>query len=152
MWCSATMTSPTTVSLTALTHQEPKRKADRPSAKDPGHPVYNAIPGRYANRIGNGQYTIDGVTYKTEQNDGNNTLHSGTNNWSFRNFNVTAFSKDSITFSILDASNSSQGMLGRVESSVTYSVTKNTWKIKITANSLDQKTRQSLSSFHQTNH
>ncbi|KAK4155983.1 galactose mutarotase-like domain-containing protein [Chaetomidium leptoderma] len=108
--------------------------------KDPGHPVYNAIPGRYANRIGNGQYKIDGVTYKTEQNDGSNTLHSGTNNWSFRVFNVTAFSADSITFSILDASNSSQGMLGRVESSVTYSVTDSTWHIKMTAKSLDQKT------------
>lgn len=108
--------------------------------KDPGHPVYNAIPGRYANRIGKGQYTIDGVTYKTEKNDGDNTLHSGTNNWSFRVFNVTAFSEDSITFSILDASNSSQGMLGRVESSVTYSVTNSTWHIKMTAKSLDQKT------------
>lgn len=103
--------------------------------------MYNAIPGRYANRIGKGQYTIDGVTYKTEKNDGENTLHSGTNNWSFRTFNVTAFSSDSITFSILDASNSSQGMLGRVESSITYSVTNSTWHIKMTAKSLDQKTR-----------
>lgn len=102
--------------------------------------MYNAIPGRYANRIGNGQYTIDNVTYRTEQNDGANTLHSGTNNWSFRVFNVTAFSEDSITFSILDKSNSSQGMIGDVESSVTYSVTNNTWHIKMTAQSLDQKT------------
>ncbi|KXX79359.1 Aldose 1-epimerase [Madurella mycetomatis] len=108
--------------------------------EDPGHPVYNAIPGRYANRIGNAQYTIDNVTYRTEQNDGPNTLHSGTNNWSFRVFNVTAFSEDSITFSILDKSNSSQGMIGDVESSVTYSVTNNTWNIKMTAQSLDQKT------------
>lgn len=108
--------------------------------KDPGHPVYNAIPGRYANRIGNGEYTLDGVTYKTEQNDGNNTLHSGTNNWSYRFWDVTAFSDDSITFSILDESESSQGLPGRVESSVTYSVSKNKWNIKMTAKSLDQKT------------
>jgi galactose mutarotase-like enzyme len=103
--------------------------------------VYNAIPGRYANRIGKAQYKIDGVTYNTEKNDGENTLHSGTNNWSFRFWNVTAFSPDSITFSILDASNSSLGMLGRVESSVTYSVTKSKWHIKMMAKSLDQKTR-----------
>ncbi|KAK4237116.1 galactose mutarotase-like domain-containing protein [Achaetomium macrosporum] len=108
--------------------------------KDPGHPVYNAIPGRYANRIGNAQYTIDGVTYHTEKNDGDNTLHSGTNNWSYRFWNVTGFSSDSITFSILDASNSSVGMLGRVEASVTYSVTKSKWHIKMKAKSLDQKT------------
>ncbi|KAL2132088.1 hypothetical protein VTI74DRAFT_4241 [Chaetomium olivicolor] len=55
--------------------------------KDPDHPVYNAIPGHYANRIGKGKSTIDGVTYKTEKNDGDNTLHSGTNNWSFRFWN-----------------------------------------------------------------
>ncbi|KAK3987318.1 aldose 1-epimerase [Cladorrhinum sp. PSN332] len=108
--------------------------------KDPGHPVYNAIPGRYANRIGNGEYTIDGVKYKTEKNDGANTLHSGTNNWSFRFWDVTAVSDDSITFSIVDKSNSSQGLFGRVESSVTYSVTNSTWKIKITATSPEQKT------------
>ncbi|KAK4101178.1 aldose epimerase-like protein, partial [Parathielavia hyrcaniae] len=108
--------------------------------KDPGHPVYNAVPGRYANRIGKGQYQIDGVTYHTEKNDGENTLHSGTNNWSFRFWNVTAFSSDSITFSILDQSNSSLGMLGDVKSSVTYSVSKSTWNIKMTAKSLDPKT------------
>ncbi|KAL2118794.1 hypothetical protein VTJ04DRAFT_5753 [Mycothermus thermophilus] len=107
---------------------------------DPGHPVYNAIPGRYANRIGNGQYTIDGVTYYTEKNDGPNTLHSGTNNWSYRFWNVTAFSHDSITFSLLDESESSKGFPGRVEANVTYSVSENTWNIKITARSLDQKT------------
>ncbi|KAK4225217.1 aldose 1-epimerase [Podospora fimiseda] len=108
--------------------------------KDPGHPVYNAIPGRYANRVANGEYTIDGVTYKTEKNDGPNTLHSGTNNWSFRYWDVTAVSDDSITFSIVDKSNSSLGFLGRVKSSVTYSVTDSTWKIKITATSPEQKT------------
>ncbi|KAK4183618.1 aldose 1-epimerase [Podospora australis] len=108
--------------------------------KDPGHPVYNAIPGRYANRIGNGQYSIDGEKFTTEKNDGDNTLHSGTNNWSFRFWDVTALSADSITFSILDKSNSSQGFPGDVKSSVTYSVTNSTWKIKITAESPDRKT------------
>ncbi|KAK4112586.1 aldose epimerase-like protein [Canariomyces notabilis] len=109
--------------------------------KDPGHPVYNAIPGRYANRIGNGQYTIDGVTYQTQKNDGPNTLHSGTNNWSFRFWNVTAVTADSITFSLLDRSNSSQGMVGDVSASVTYSVRANaTWHISMTAASPQQKT------------
>jgi len=104
--------------------------------------VYNAIPGRYANRIGNGEYSIDGKVFKTEKNDGPNTLHSGTNNWSFRFWNVTAFSSDSITFSILDKSNSSQGMIGDVVSSVTYKVTKNKWHISMTAKSLQAKTRE----------
>lgn len=117
------------------------------TAEDPGHPVYNAIPGRYANRIGNGKYTLDGKTYLTEKNDGNNTLHSGTNNWSYRFWDVTEVTDDSITFSILDKANSSQGFPGDVKASVTYSVKGSTWNIKMTAEALDHKTRMcSLSS------
>ena len=82
--------------------------------------------------------------YKTEINDGENTLHSGTNNWSFRFWNVTSLKDDSITFAISDASNSSQGMIGRVDSTVTYSLSKNTWKIKMSATSPDNKTRMHL--------
>jgi aldose 1-epimerase len=102
---------------------------------DPGHPVLNAIPGRYVNRIGHGQYTIGNTTFLTEKNDGNNTLHSGTNNWSFRDWEVTEFTEDSITFAIHDASNSSQGMIGDVDASVTYSVSDSTWKITMEATS-----------------
>ncbi|KAI4921820.1 hypothetical protein J4E90_000247 [Alternaria incomplexa] len=107
---------------------------------DPGHPVYNAIPGRYVNRIGNGEYSIDNATYHTEKNDGPNTLHSGTNNWSYRMWNVSAVTNSSITFSISDASNSSLGMIGRVDASVTYSVSKNKWHISMDATSPEAKT------------
>ncbi|KAF2872191.1 aldose 1-epimeras-like protein [Massariosphaeria phaeospora] len=106
---------------------------------DPGHPVYNAIPGRYANRIGGGKFSIDNVTYHTELNDGPNTLHSGTKNWSFRTWNVTEVTNSSITFSIYDPANST-GMPGRVEASVTYSVAKNKWKIVMDAISPEAKT------------
>ncbi|KAF1947715.1 aldose 1-epimerase [Clathrospora elynae] len=107
---------------------------------DPGHPVYNAIPGRYVNRIGNGQYSIGETVYHTEKNDGPNTLHSGTNNWSYRVWNVSAVTNSSITFSISDASNSSLGMIGRVDASVTYSVSKNKWSISMDATSPEAKT------------
>lgn len=110
-------------------------------AEDPGHPVYNAIPGRYVNRIGNGKYTLDNVTHTTEKNDGSNTLHSGTNNWSYRTWDVTSATEDSITFAIHDASNSSQGMIGLVEAQVTYSVSDSTWKIKMEATSPEERTR-----------
>lgn len=33
--------------------------------------------GRYANRIGKAEFTLDGVTYKLAKNDGENTLHGG---------------------------------------------------------------------------
>ncbi|KAF2748029.1 aldose 1-epimerase [Sporormia fimetaria CBS 119925] len=106
---------------------------------DPGHPVYNAIPGRYANRIGNGQFTIDNVTYHLVKNDGPNTLHSGPNNWSFRTWNVSEVTEKSITFSLHDPANST-GMPGRVEANVTYSVEANKWKIVMEAISPEAKT------------
>ena len=110
-------------------------------AEDPGHPVYNSIPGRYVNRIGNGKYTLDGVTYTTEKNDGSNTLHSGSNNWSYRTWEVDHVTKDSITFSIHDPAESSQGMPGDVDAKVTYSVSGGAWKIKMEATSPDERTR-----------
>jgi aldose 1-epimerase len=43
----------------------------------PNPAFFGAIIGRYANRIGGGQFTLDGKTYHTPLNDGPNTLHSG---------------------------------------------------------------------------
>ena len=104
--------------------------------------MYNSIPGRYVNRIGYGKYDIDGKEYLTEQNDGNNTLHSGTNNWSYRFWEATKATANSITFSILDKSNSSQNMLGDVSATVTYTVKDSALHIKMGAASPQQKTRR----------
>ncbi|KAI2642034.1 aldose 1-epimerase [Xylaria nigripes] len=108
-------------------------------AVDPSHPIYNSVPGRYANRIGHGEYTIDGTTYKTEINDGANTLHSGTNNWSYRTWNVSAVTDNSITFTVRDEPFSSKGMPGLVLAEVTYTVKENEWNIKMDAVSPDVK-------------
>jgi aldose 1-epimerase len=43
----------------------------------PGH--YGAITGRYANRIGGAQFTLNGQTYHLIPNNGPNTLHGGPN-------------------------------------------------------------------------
>ncbi|KAF2160247.1 hypothetical protein M409DRAFT_29337 [Zasmidium cellare ATCC 36951] len=101
-------------------------------AEDKIHPNYGAIPGRYANRIANATYELDGVRYYTERNNQpNSTMHSGTNGWSYRVWNVTNVCHDSITFSLRDEPFSSKGMPGLVLGRVTYTLKPNTWIISI---------------------
>jgi aldose 1-epimerase len=42
-----------------------------------GNPFFGALIGRYGNRIGKAQFTLDGKTYNLDKNDGQNSLHGG---------------------------------------------------------------------------
>jgi aldose 1-epimerase len=111
------------------------------------HPHLGGVPGRYANRIKNSTFEIDGKQFHILPNENNNndTLHGGPNGWDYRNFTVVAHTKDSITFSIVDP-DGEQGFPGEVVSYITYTMTPNTWKIKIVAMATTKKTPIMLTS------
>ncbi|KAL2759399.1 hypothetical protein ACRALDRAFT_2097061 [Sodiomyces alcalophilus JCM 7366] len=120
---------------------------------DEQHPNYGNVPGRYANRIKNSTFEIDGVTFHVEPNenptdnhpDGVNTLHGGPDGWGWRNFTVVSHTENSITFSIVDP-DGKEGFPGEVISYVTYTVTDWDWDISIVALSTTEKTPIMLTS------
>lgn len=53
--------------------------------KDTSHPHLGGVPGRYANRIKNSTFKLDGTSYKVpaNENNGADTLHGGPNGWDY---------------------------------------------------------------------
>ena len=86
------------------------------------NPYFGALIGRYGNRIGKAQFTLDGTTYKLSANDGENTLHGGT-----KGFNQQVWRVEGATGSTLRLSYTSkdgeEGFPGTLKTTVTYAVT-----------------------------
>lgn len=70
----------------------------------PAHSSYfGATPGRNANRIGGGRFTLDGKAYQLELNEkGVTHLHGGSDNIAKRNWTVVEQAVDSVTLRITD--------------------------------------------------
>ena len=87
--------------------------------------VLGAAVGRYANRIGGGEFRIGGKTYRLAKNDGNNTLHSAAAGFQHRLWSVKeAVGGDvpSVTFS-LESPDGDGGFPGNLTVEITYSLT-----------------------------
>src|SRR5215472_14837210 len=90
----------------------------------PNPPYIGAIVGRYANRIANGTFTLDGKTYNLPKNDGPNTLHGGVT----RTFDKVVWDgeplpgKNGVGFSYL-SKDGEEGFPGNVKVTVTYTLT-----------------------------
>lgn len=83
---------------------------------------FGATVGRNGNRIKNGSFTINGKTYQLEKNDNGNNLHSGTKFFNKRMWQVSEYDDSHVKF-VLNSEDGDQGYPGKVEISVTYTLT-----------------------------
>ena len=89
----------------------------------PGH--FGAITGRYANRIGGAQFTLNGQTYHLIANNGANTLHGGPNALDRRVWTVsTTPVSDGVAATLSYVSqDGDQNFPGTLTTEVTYTLT-----------------------------
>lgn len=89
----------------------------RPEAK-----YFGSIAGRYANRIAEGRFTLDGATYALDINNGPNSLHGGRNGFHSRMWDSEQVGSDKVIFSYLSP-DGEEGYPGNLLVSVTYQLT-----------------------------
>ena len=85
---------------------------------------FGATVGRYANRIANGQFTLDGKTYQLAKNDGPNALHGGLKGfekylWTVQSVKSGPTASVTLTFVSPDGD---QGYPGALTTTATYSL------------------------------
>jgi aldose 1-epimerase len=89
----------------------------------PNPPFLGAVVGRYANRIANGTFTLDGKKYELPKNDGPNTLHGG-----LKGFDKVTWEgeplkgKNAVAFTYL-SKDGEEGFPGDLKIKVTYTLT-----------------------------
>jgi aldose 1-epimerase len=89
-------------------------------------PYFGALIGRYANRIGNARFTLDGVEYKLEANDGKNSLHGGSHGFDKRVWKAKeiAGAEPGLELTYL-SKDGEEGYPGNLTATVVYTLTSN---------------------------
>ena len=83
---------------------------------------FGSIIGRYGNRIGKGQFVIDGKTYSLARNNGDNHLHGGVKGFESVPWHVTDHSEKRISFHRVSP-DMEEGYPGNLDVRVTYDLT-----------------------------
>ncbi len=108
----------------------------------PYHPYFGATVGRYANRIGKAQFTLDGVVYKLATNNEENHLHGGIKGFDkvvWKAEDVRAESQQALLKMSYISEDGEEGYPGNMACTVTYTLTKDN-ELKISYEAETDKT------------
>ncbi len=83
---------------------------------------FGAAIGRYANRINQGKFSIDGVEYVLPQNNFGHCLHGGPTGWQYQPYKVVEVNSNSIKLE-MDSPDGDNNFPGAVTAFVTYTLT-----------------------------
>ncbi|KAK8866199.1 hypothetical protein IAR55_001350 [Kwoniella newhampshirensis] len=84
---------------------------------------FGAVPGRVANRIAHGQFTLEGAQYQINLNENDrHVCHGGTSGFGVRNWTIKEQSPNTVTLTLRSA-DGDQGFPGNLLAQVTYALT-----------------------------
>jgi aldose 1-epimerase len=101
----------------------------------PNH-YFGAIIGRFANRIGGGCFSLDGVAHELERNDGGNSLHGGSRGFDKRVWRIVAASGGRDTGRLVFRHTSPDGEMGfpgALEVEAAYSLSASSLRLDLSA-------------------
>lgn len=87
-------------------------------------PYYGALIGRYGNRIGNAQFSLEGVTYKLQANNGPNQLHGGLKGFHTQVWDAKQLSDSALELTYI-SKDGEEGYPGKLSVKVIYTLTCN---------------------------
>jgi aldose 1-epimerase len=82
---------------------------------------FGASIGRFANRIAQGRFTLDGTVYELPKNNFGHCLHGGPNGWQYQIYEVENVTDNSITL-VMHSPDGDESFPGKVTAKVTYTV------------------------------
>ncbi|MBV9289586.1 MAG: galactose mutarotase [Hyphomicrobiales bacterium] len=82
-------------------------------------PYFGAVPGRFANRIAGGRFTLDGVEHRLARNEGKHMLHGGPNGFGKRLWTLAAQDASSATLR-LESPDGDDGFPGALTATCVY--------------------------------
>lgn len=96
-------------------------------------PSFGAVPGRYANRIGRGQFTLDGNNYQLQLNEhGRTTLHGGPKGFNKLPWRLVGSTADTVMLG-LTSPDGDMGFPGALEATCTYHLKGLTLRMELAA-------------------